>query len=38
MSKDYGNDFLALFQNLFRVEGAYRPKPLTTPFLVEFIK
>jgi len=34
MSKDYGNEFLALFQNLFRVEDAYGSKPLPPPFLI----
>ena len=37
MTKDYKNDFLAFFQDLYRVEGAYGPKPLTPPFLVEFL-
>ena len=37
MTKDYINDFLAFFQDLYRVEGAYGSKPLTPPFLVEFI-
>jgi len=37
MSKDYKNDFLAFFRDLYRVEGIYGPQPICPPFLVEFI-
>lgn len=37
MTKDYTNDFTAFFSDLYRVEGAYGPKPLIPPFLAEFL-
>ncbi len=37
MSKDYTNDFLGFFRDLYRVEGAYGPRPLVPDFLAEFL-
>ena len=37
MSKDYLNDFLAFFQDYYKVDGAFGPKPLTPAFLIEFL-
>lgn len=37
MTKDYTNDFLAFFQDIYRVEGPHGPKPIVPAFLGEFL-